>query len=246
MLPTYFISHGGGPWPWVPAWRNEFRKLEASLARIPQEIAEKPSAVLVVSGHWEGADFAIMSASRPGMVYDYHGFPADTYRIFYPAPGAPAVAERTADLIRQSGLPVRLDDKRGFDHGAFVPLFVMYPEAETPVFQLSLQSGYDPLKHSPAWPRPRAFTSRRRAHHRLGPELSQSRPVWPRGERAFASIRQMARRRHGEPAGSTHLCCPSLGDGTLCSRLPSERRSFGAALCCARRCGERDGDARLS
>ncbi len=147
MLPTYFISHGGGPWPWVPAWRSQFRNLEASLAHIPHEIGAKPSAVLFVSGHWEEAEFAIMSAGRPGMVYDYHGFPAETYRIAYPAPGAPEIAARTGDLIRQAGLPTRLDEKRGFDHGAFVPLFVMYPEAETPAFQLSLQSGYDPLKH---------------------------------------------------------------------------------------------------
>ncbi len=147
MLPTYFISHGGGPWPWVPSWRGQFHNLEASLSRIPHEIAERPSAVLVVSGHWEETEFTVMSGSRPGMIYDYRGFPAETYRIVYPAPGAPAVAARTADLIRQAGLPARLDDRRGYDHGAFVPLFVMYPEAETPVFQLSLQSGYDPVRH---------------------------------------------------------------------------------------------------
>jgi aromatic ring-opening dioxygenase catalytic subunit (LigB family) len=147
MPPTYFISHGGGPWPWVPAWRSQFHNLEASLARMPQEMAEKPKAVLVVSGHWEETDFTVMSARKPGMIYDYHGFPEETYRIVYPAPGAPEIAARTADLIRAAGLPARLDDRRGFDHGAFVPLFVMYPEAETPVFQLSLQSGYDPLRH---------------------------------------------------------------------------------------------------
>jgi aromatic ring-opening dioxygenase catalytic subunit (LigB family) len=147
MLPTYFVSHGGGPWPWVPAWRSRFRKLEASLVDIPHAVSERPSAVLVVSGHWEEADFAVMSASRPGMIYDYDGFPADTYRIVYPAQGAPGIASRTADIIREAGLPVHIDDRRGFDHGAFVPLFIMYPEADMPVFQLSLQSGYDPLRH---------------------------------------------------------------------------------------------------
>ncbi|MGJ0505891.1 MAG: DODA-type extradiol aromatic ring-opening family dioxygenase [Methylocystis sp.] len=147
MLPTYFISHGGGPWPWVPAWRRQFANLEASLAQIPRQLVEKPRAVLVVSGHWEAPEFAVMSAARPGMVYDYQGFPAETYRIVYPAPGAPEIAARTADLIREAGLPARLDGTRGFDHGAFVPLFVMYPDADTPVFQLSLQSGYDPARH---------------------------------------------------------------------------------------------------
>ncbi len=147
MLPTYFISHGGGPWPWVPAWRRRFRKLETSLVRIPGEMATKPRAVLVVSGHWEEHEFAVMSASQPGMVYDYHGFPAETYRIVYPAPGAPEIAARTAELIHKAGLPTRLDERRGFDHGAFVPLFIMFEEAKTPVFQLSLKSGYDPLQH---------------------------------------------------------------------------------------------------
>lgn len=147
MLPTYFISHGGGPWPWVPAWRRRFGKLEKSLVEIPREISEKPRAALVVSGHWEEPHFAVMGASRPGMVYDYYGFPAEDYRIVYPAPGAPEIAMRTADLIRAAGLPAQIDDRRGFDHGAFVPLFVLYPDADIPAFQLSLQSGYDPLTH---------------------------------------------------------------------------------------------------
>jgi aromatic ring-opening dioxygenase catalytic subunit (LigB family) len=131
----------------VSEWRSRFGNLEASLARIPREIPAKPRAVLVISGHWEGPEFAVMSAAHPPMVYDYYGFPPETYQIVYPAPGAPEAAARTAELIRAAGLPTRLDDKRGFDHGAFVPLFVMYPKAETPVFQLSLQSGYDPVKH---------------------------------------------------------------------------------------------------
>jgi aromatic ring-opening dioxygenase catalytic subunit (LigB family) len=146
-LPTYFVSHGGGPWPWMPEWRRRFADLEASLARIPEELPAQPRAVLVISGHWEGPDFAVMSASRPPMVYDYSGFPPETYRVVYPAPGAPDIAVQAAELIRAAGLPTRLDDKRGFDHGAFVPLFIMYPKAETPVFQLSLQSGYDPARH---------------------------------------------------------------------------------------------------
>jgi aromatic ring-opening dioxygenase catalytic subunit (LigB family) len=146
-LPTYFISHGGGPWPWLPDWRMRFSNLEASLARMPAEVGETPRAVLVVSGHWEGPEFLVMSAPHPPMVYDYYGFPPETYRVVYPAPGAPEIANHTLDLIHDAGLPALLDEKRGFDHGAFVPLFIMYPKANVPVFQVSLKAGYDPAAH---------------------------------------------------------------------------------------------------
>jgi aromatic ring-opening dioxygenase catalytic subunit (LigB family) len=146
-LPTYFISHGGGPWPWLPQMRQMLRNLEISLARMPEEIGEKPKAVLMVSGHWEAEDFAVMSAARPGMVYDYGGFPPETYRIVYPAPGAPELAQRTADLIAAAGLPTRLDARQGYDHGTFVPAYVMYPQADVPVYQVSLRQDYDPAAH---------------------------------------------------------------------------------------------------
>lgn len=146
-LPTYFISHGGGPWPWLPQMRHMLRNLESSLARMPQEIGEKPKAILMISGHWEDASFAVMSAARPGMVYDYGGFPPETYKIVYPAPGAPALARHTADLIAAAGLPTRLDERQGFDHGTFVPAYVMYPQADVPVYQVSLQQDYDPATH---------------------------------------------------------------------------------------------------
>lgn len=146
-MPTYFISHGGGPWPWMPDWRAMFVNLEAALARMPAELGERPRAILMISGHWEAPEFRVMHAARPGMVYDYHGFPPETYRITYPAPGAPELAERAADLIRAAGLPVALDATQGYDHGTFVPAFVMYPDASVPVFQISLQAGYDPAAH---------------------------------------------------------------------------------------------------
>jgi aromatic ring-opening dioxygenase catalytic subunit (LigB family) len=81
------------------------------------------------------------------MVYDYGGFPPETYQIKYPAPGAPDLARRTADLIAAAGLPARLDPDQGFDHGTFVPAFVMYPKADVPLYQVSLQRGYDPARH---------------------------------------------------------------------------------------------------
>lgn len=146
-LPTYFISHGGGPWPWIAQMRAGFAALETALARMPREIGVTPEAVLMVSGHWEAPEFRVMHAARPGMVYDYGGFPPETYRIVYPAPGAPAIAERAAALIAGAGLPAALDDRQGYDHGTFVPAYVMYPDANVPVFQVSLQHGYDPETH---------------------------------------------------------------------------------------------------
>lgn len=147
-LPTYFISHGGGPWPWIPSMRQQLATLETSLARMPQEIGETPKAILMISGHWETHDFAVMSAARPPMVYDYGGFPPETYHIQYNAPGAPeGLAQRTADLIAAAGLPTHLDAKQGYDHGTFVPAFVMYPKADVPLYQVSLQHGYDPAAH---------------------------------------------------------------------------------------------------
>jgi aromatic ring-opening dioxygenase catalytic subunit (LigB family) len=146
-LPTYFISHGGGPWPWIAQMRQMLRSLEVSLARMPVEIGTTPKAILMISGHWEDDGFAVMSSPTPGMVYDYHGFPPETYHIKYPAPGAPDLAQRTADLIAEAGLPTRLDPNQGFDHGTFVPAYVMYPKADVPVYQVSLQHGYDPARH---------------------------------------------------------------------------------------------------
>ena len=145
--PSYFISHGGGPWPWIDDMRAAFAPLEKSLAAIPSQLPEPPKAILMISGHWEAREVRVMHAARPPMVYDYSNFPAHTYEITYPAPGAPALAEKTAQLIAEAGLPVALDDTQGFDHGTFVPAFVMYPEAEVAIFQVSMLENYNPGEH---------------------------------------------------------------------------------------------------
>lgn len=145
--PTYFISHGGGPWPWLDNMRAGLAPLEESLAALPAELPEAPKAVLMISGHWEASAVRVMHAARPPMLYDYYNFPPHTYEITYPAPGAPALAERTAELVAEAGLPVALDDTRGFDHGTFVPAHVMYPKADVPLFQVSMLESYDPGDH---------------------------------------------------------------------------------------------------
>ena len=146
-MPTYFISHGGGPWPWMPDWRAQFKNLEASLVRMVKDLPERPKAILMISGHWEDDSFAVMTSANPPMVYDYSGFPPETFSVQYKAPGAPDLAQKAADLIAAAGLPVRLDAKQGFDHGCFVPAYVMYPDASVPVFQVSLRHGYNPAEH---------------------------------------------------------------------------------------------------
>ncbi|WP_323779829.1 class III extradiol ring-cleavage dioxygenase [Thalassovita sp.] len=146
-LPTYFISHGGGPWPWIPQMAAELEPLAASFRAMPGEIGQKPKAVLMISGHWESDEFAVMHSARPPMVYDYHGFPPETYEIQYPAPGAPNLAEEVAQMIHSAGLPTRLDDEYGYDHGTFVPMAVMYPDANIPLFQVSMRHNYDPVEH---------------------------------------------------------------------------------------------------
>jgi aromatic ring-opening dioxygenase catalytic subunit (LigB family) len=146
-MPTYFISHGDGPWPWMEDWRAMFANLEASFVRMVRDLPEPPRAILMISGHWEDAVFAVMSGATPPMVYDYHGFPPHTFQIRYKAPGAPDLAQKAAALIAAAGLPVRLDAARGFDHGCFVPAYVMYPDASVPVFQISLRHGYSPAEH---------------------------------------------------------------------------------------------------
>ena len=127
--------------------RAMFHNLEASLAAMAGEIDGAPKAVLMISGHWEGPDFAVMASPHPPMVYDYSGFPPETYKIVYPAPGAPELARRTLALLRGADLPAHLDDKRGFDHGVFAPMAVMFPGADVPTFQVSIRAGYDPAAH---------------------------------------------------------------------------------------------------
>jgi aromatic ring-opening dioxygenase catalytic subunit (LigB family) len=147
-LPAFYISHGGGPWPWMKGPRYDaHRKLKAALQQLPQLVGVTPKAVLMISAHWEEEDFTVMSHPSPPMIYDYAGFPENTYQIQYAAPGAPRLAERVLGLLQSAGIAVRLDPARGFDHGAFVPMAVIYPDASIPVVQLSLKRGLDPQDH---------------------------------------------------------------------------------------------------
>ena len=147
MLPTYYISHGGGPWPYIDDMRAMFHTLEASLVDITRQLPSTPSAIFMVSGHWDSNTLSVMSNPQPPMEYDYYGFPDHTYHIQYPAAGSPELAARVASLIKAAGISVQLDPHKGFDHGAFAPMAVMYPKADMPLIQLSLQSNLDPAEH---------------------------------------------------------------------------------------------------
>ena len=147
-LPTYFISHGGGPWPYMTgAFRSNFAVLEQSLNDMRGELGDKPKAILVVTGHWETPGLAISSGARPGMVYDYSGFPDCLYHIAYTAPGSPELANRVRQLLGVAGIDATLDPTRGFDHGTFSILKPLYPDEDVPVVQLSLDANLDPALH---------------------------------------------------------------------------------------------------
>ena len=145
-LPVYFIPHGAGPcffMDWEPkdAWTATADWL-SSIGRQPEV-----KAILVISGHWEAQDFTVTSAPNPNLIYDYYGFPDHTYHLSYPAAGSPALADRVASLLEGQGLAAKKDERRGFDHGVFIPLMLVRAEADLPVVQLSLKAGLDPSEH---------------------------------------------------------------------------------------------------
>jgi aromatic ring-opening dioxygenase catalytic subunit (LigB family) len=110
-------------------------------------IIKKPSAILVISAHWEEKLPTITSGKNPSLIYDYYGFPEESYNIKYPCPGESLLAGLIHNLLENAGIASRLDDQRGFDHGLFVPLKIMYPDADIPCVQLSLVNNLNPTQH---------------------------------------------------------------------------------------------------
>ena len=145
-FPTLFLSHGGGSWHVIAEMRAQFAATEALFHELPSLMPAKPKAILMISAHWEAPEFTVSSAQKPSMIYDYSGFPAHTYQLQYPAVGEPAFASRVQSLLEDAGI-VCVEENRGFDHGAFVPLILMYPEADIPVLTLSIKANYSPLEH---------------------------------------------------------------------------------------------------
>ena len=147
-LPTYFLSHGGGPWPFMMDQVGHlYGKLDAALRDIPRQIGVTPKAVLVITAHWEGREFMLSSSAKPPMIYDYGGFPPHTYEVQYPAPGSPELAAQVQQLLQAGGHTALLDAQRGFDHGTFSAMYPVYPKADVPIVQLSLKYGLEPQTH---------------------------------------------------------------------------------------------------
>ena len=140
MLPTLFLSHG-----------SPLHALDAGAAgQVWAQLAQSipvPTAVLMVTAHWETNLPMLSGNERPAMIYDFGGFPDALYHIKYLAPGAPAVAGQALALLKSAGITAAIDDCRGFDHGTWVPLLKMYPEADVPIVQLSVQPSQGPAHH---------------------------------------------------------------------------------------------------
>ena len=149
MQPTYFINHGGGPCFFLHPgqMRDTWSELEAYLRGFAAALDETPRAILVISGHWEEERPTVNAGAAPPLLFDYQGFPAYTYQLTWPAPGTPELAMRVRDLLGKAGIESGSDTLRGWDHGVFVPLKVVFPRAEVPTVQLSLQLGLDPATH---------------------------------------------------------------------------------------------------
>lgn len=139
-----YFSHGGGPLPILGDASHQ--AMVEFMTRLPTLLA-RPDAIVVISAHWEEQVATLLGAPNPPMFYDYYGFPQEAYSITYPAPGHPTLAERIAGLLEKHSIPARLDTRRGFDHGLFIPLKLIYPRADIPSIQLSLLRGLDPAAH---------------------------------------------------------------------------------------------------
>ena len=149
-LPTLYIPHGGGPCFFMEppaAYPHMWDGLAAYLRGIDGSLGVRPKAVLVISGHWETPLPTVNVAEKPNLLFDYYGFPEHTYRLKYPVAGAPNLAQRVRDLLGDAGFESAVDAKRGLDHGVFVPFLLVYPKADVPILQLSLQRSLDPELH---------------------------------------------------------------------------------------------------
>ncbi len=139
-----YIPHGGGP---LPLLADNNHKVLVEFLKTVSSTLDKPDAVVIISAHWEEKQPTILSGAHPPLFYDYYGFPSEAYNIQYPAPGFPALADEIQDTLSSAGFPIAMDSKRGFDHGMFVPMKLMYPAADIPCVQISLLSSLDPQNH---------------------------------------------------------------------------------------------------
>lgn len=145
------LSHGGGPMPILgdPESANLVKSLKTRAPAILglDDPARRPKAIVLVTAHWSENRPTISSGARHRLLYDYGGFPAEAYRLKYDAPGSPEIANRVAELFREEGLNPALDPERGWDHGVFVPMLLVRPQADIPIVQISVLDSEDPAQH---------------------------------------------------------------------------------------------------
>jgi len=148
IMPSVYLPHGGGPAFFMSGGMADlFRPMGRFLATFSGQLPFRPKAILVVTAHWEAAVTTFCGGPQPQLMYDYHGFPPETYSLTYAAAGAPELAERVAGLLRQAGHQAAVDPAHGWDHGVFIPLKQMFPDADIPVLAMSLKLGLDAREH---------------------------------------------------------------------------------------------------
>jgi 4,5-DOPA dioxygenase extradiol len=198
MLPSLFVPHGS------PLFALEPGEAGTRLAQIAAGLPRKPRAIVVASAHWDTATPMVGAAPRPETIHDFWGFPDPLYDLRYAAPGAPDVAEAVAALLRTAGFPTRLAEDRGLDHGAWIPLRMMFPDADIPVIPLSIQSELGPEHHY-------------RVGQALAPLLAEDMLVIGSGNithnlRDFQSVKGSRGVTGGNPRGSTAPALPYVGE----------------------------------
>lgn len=146
-IPSAFVPHGGGPLPilgdrahkTLTAWLSNF--VSTHLSR------NKPTSCLIISAHWEAPVTTLQTGDTSSLYYDYYGFPKEAYNLNYPLKPAPELAKRVAGLLDKAGIQHKSDSERGFDHGVFIPMMLLFPDGDIPTMQISLVGGLDPEVH---------------------------------------------------------------------------------------------------
>lgn len=222
MGQSIYISHGGGPMPILgdPTHAQMITFMKA----LPQQL-ERPDAIVVFSAHWEQKTVHIQSGKAPELLYDYYGFPKEAYQVAYPCAGNPELAQRIKDLLDFNQIENQLDERRPYDHGSYIPLLMMYPEADIPVIQVSLNNNLSSSEHL-----------------KLGAALKplmKEKILFIGSGFSFHNMRQfdMSGRHHPDPLNDAfqdaliHTCCEEQADEERWSRLEHWDTLPGARHC---------------
>ena len=144
LAPILYLPHGGGP---IPLLGDPSHAGMVAFWKQMAECFPKPDTIVMISAHWEAEVATITSGEAPELIYDYYNFPPETYQYKYPSPGNPELVKQMAGMLEASNIPVKQDSERGYDHGMFVPMMLMYPDADIPCVQLSLLSSLNAQQH---------------------------------------------------------------------------------------------------